>query len=193
MSANRIRKKKPSTVRFNYVQGITQRGTVKFNKVDVPVLPDPTPSPTRLARNEASPEVAPNHLASSDETLCNDTDEAVPDVLYHQDNIPGNCESTDDELEDTSDENLSHFTKKKKRVKAWETIRNQLRRGAVTSVVIPSGTPCKICGDNLANVYCKQCGLQAFFCEQCCHLLHTTINIFHTPVIQVVCIYVYGF
>ena len=30
MSANRIRKKKPSKVRFNYVQGVTKSGTVKF-------------------------------------------------------------------------------------------------------------------------------------------------------------------
>ena len=170
MSANRIRKKKPSTVRFNYVQGVTKSGTVKFNKVDVAVCLDST----SVARNEASPEVASNHLAMarSYDTFChNDTDEAAPDVL---DNVPDNWESTDSELENTIDENqnLSRFTRmKKKRVKAWETIRNQLCRAAVTSVVIPSGTQCKICGDNRANVYCKQRGLQAFFVSSaviCC-------------------------
>ena len=116
MSTNQIRKKKLSTVRFNYVQGVTKSGTVKFNKVDVPVLPDPT---TSLAINETLPEVAPNHVASASSVhnlFQSDADEAAPDVLYHQDNSD-NCESTDSDFEDTMDENPnpSRFTRKKKK------------------------------------------------------------------------------
>ena len=80
-----------------------------------------------------------------------------------------------------------HISKKRKnQLKLGKTMRSKLLHTFVASMVVPCGTLCKMCGEKEANISCKQCGLQAYFCEQCCYLLHTNINIFHTPVVQVV-------
>ena len=79
----------------------------------------------------------------------------------------------------------SQYEKRKhKAAKAWMEIREQLLHGAVASIPIPCNAICILCNDEKANVLCKQCGGQAYFCESCALILHGQINIFHMPIIQ---------
>lgn len=108
-------------------------------------------------------------------------------VEFDDEERPREVFSSDSSSDYATSPRPSRFqAKKKKSVKAWKTARNNLLYASIASMVVPSRTLCKMCGEKEANISCKQCGLQAYFCEQCCHLLHTNINIFHTPVVQVV-------
>ena len=92
---------------------------------------------------------------------------------------------------DSSSEEYEYQTQYEQRqhkaAKNWQKIREELLHGAVTSILIPCDTVCILCQKDEANVLCKQCGNQGYFCEPCAINLHTNINIFHAPVIQKIC------
>lgn len=103
-------------------------------------------------------------------------------VSHSDDSEEAECESMQSEYE----------KRQHKAIKAWEEIREKLLCGAIESVTIPLHTICKFCNEEEATVLCKQCGSQAYFCEQCALSLHAQINIFHMPIIQKVIEYVYS-
>ena len=93
--------------------------------------------------------------------------------------------SSSEEQEEPQDQ-PPYQRRQQKSAKAWEEIRKEILHGAVVSIPIPSNAVCIICHED-ANVLCKQCGSNGYFCEECAINLHSNINILHAPVIQKVC------
>ncbi len=78
----------------------------------------------------------------------------------------------------------SYEVRQQRSAEACAEFRERLLIASVSSVMIPSQAVCKVCKGNEANVLCRQCGGQAYFCEKCTVTLYGEINIFHTPIVQ---------
>lgn len=64
---------------------------------------------------------------------------------------------------------------------AWEGVRELLRMACVESHILPENQVCVACSSTEANIWCRRCGANAFFCEECWRASHERVNIFHVP------------
>ena len=83
---------------------------------------------------------------------------------------------------------MAHMARK---IKAAEVLR-EMKLMFVPTLVELSGFPnkatvCSICESTTTTVKCPECSVSAFLCEKCAVLLHSTINMFHNPLLWKVC------
>ena len=63
---------------------------------------------------------------------------------------------------------------------AWEKVRAKLTQHIIKSASLPS-VLCTLCNVNMTTIYCRQCG--GYLCNSCTDLIHSSINLFHKPLI----------
>lgn len=53
----------------------------------------------------------------------------------------------------------------------------------IASMDFPPGKVCTFCKSKQSCVWCSDCGPLAYFCGECTNQLHSTINVFHCPLL----------
>ena len=81
----------------------------------------------------------------------------------------------------TAEHSRSYSTRQQRFSEAWGGIRGKLRFAVIESSVPYDKCHCFLCC-KAAHILCKQCGPQAYYCEQCVESQHSKCNIFHCPV-----------
>ena len=73
-----------------------------------------------------------------------------------------------------------HEKKKKKKVEAWEAVRESLLSECV-SQAYPASFTCSVCNEQTTNpLRCRDCGSVTVYCLACCDRIHS-IALLHRP------------
>ena len=84
-----------------------------------------------------------------------------------------------------------YAVKQKVTADAWAAVRNKLRDGCIESSALHDTQMCAHCSVISAKMWCKRCGPYGYFCEECWFSSHSKFNMFHTPEIWEVSLYIY--
>ena len=137
-----------------------------------------TPSTAKVSFIEILPSKKPRQKTCSLERseLCRPVA-----ILPETDDIVENDDcSVPSDSQDETPTQRSYIQRQQRASEAWNQIREQLRWAFVESSVPSIRCLCSVC--NLqANVMCKQCGPQVFFCTSCAESQHLSHNMFHRP------------
>jgi len=93
------------------------------------------------------------------------------------DDLYAECES------EVHEQSVFHKHRKERAAEAWAEVRTKVFTGLVLGSGFLKGAVCVFCTSPSAHVWCPDCGANAYFCEQCATKLHSSFNIFHSPLL----------
>ena len=167
VKAMRRQKRKPDTVRLNYVESHPRKRRSVRLRTETYSLASIPPGPSQQNTCTSSSSSFP-----PDDSSC-----AVIDYQCSSDSLPDTSHCyTDRNFE-------AHTTRRERAAKAWSEVRGLITPTIVSTMGFPKQATCVFCKKSEAYVWCKECGSCAYFCEECAMKLHTNINIFHSPLL----------
>ena len=154
-----IRQKKPDSVQVNFVESIPgRRRGVKIKPVSYPLTYTPPVAAAMRSHSSSEGQEGLPPLEIEEQGVNSE----LPDLL----GLPG-----------------SHRARKEKEAEAWAQVRSKITTAMICNQGFLNGGVCVFCKSSPISVWCRECGWNAYLCEDCATKLHAEINIFHLPLL----------